>query len=56
MGAVEIPTFLEREISKKVKEQQDFSRLFFRGYTTANIVQQSNCKWQCDSSCLLGWA
>ncbi len=23
-------------------------------YTTANIVQQSNCRWHCERSCLLG--
>jgi hypothetical protein len=25
-------------------------------YTTAYIVQQSNCRWHCEPSCLLGWA
>ncbi len=25
-------------------------------YTTAYIVQQSNCRWHCEPLCLLGWA
>ncbi len=25
-------------------------------YITAYIVQQSNCRWHCEPSCLLGWA
>jgi hypothetical protein len=24
-------------------------------YTTANVVQQSNCRWHCERSCLLGY-